>query len=228
MKKINSQIAVGIADEQPIFSSALSYFLEKKLPFASNICWTVHSGRRLMEKLRTHPVQLLITELKLREIDGVDVLEQIKDSYSSTRILVLSQYDQQKFVKMAFSKGVDGYVLKQSDEADLLAGITDIIQGNVYMGEGVNVGPKKKTDTAKTNRENEFAEADRFRTQNEITNRELEILEKIDSGLNIKQIAKALFISDQTVAAHKRNLMRKFSVHSRRELLEKSRKHKVL
>jgi len=181
-----------------------------------------------MEKLRTHPVEILITELKLREIDGVDVLEQIKDSYSSTRILVLSQYDQQKFVKMAFSKGVDGYVLKQSDEADLLAGITDIIQGNVYMGEGVNIGPKKKADTAKTHRENEFAEADRFRTQNEITDRELEILEKIDSGLSVKQIAKALFISDQTVAAHKRNLMRKFSVHSRRELLEKSRKHKVL
>lgn len=228
MKEINSQIAIGIADEQPIFASALSYFLEKKLPFAPNIRWTVHSGRRLMEKLRTNPVQVLITELKLREIDGIDVLEQIKDSYSSTRILVLSQYDQQKFVKMAFSKGVDGYVLKQSDESDLLAGITDIIQGNVYMGKGVNIGPKKKADNTKTNRENEFAEADRFRTQNELTDRELEILEKINSGLNVKQIAKELFISDQTVAAHKRNLMRKFSVHSRRELLEKSRKHKVL
>jgi two-component system response regulator NreC len=228
MKEINSQIALGIADEQPIFASALSYFLGKKLPFGSKIRWTVHSGRKLMEKLRTDPVQVLITELKLREIDGIDVLEQIKDSYPATSIIVLSQYDQQKFVKIAFSKGVDGYVSKQSDEDDLLSGITDIIQGNVYMGKGVNLGPKEMKSDAKTNREKEFIEADRFRTQNGLTERELEILEKIDSGLNVKQIAKELFISDQTVAAHKRNLMRKLSVHSSRELLEKTRDHKVL
>lgn len=228
MKEIRRQISIGIADEQPIVASGLTHLLESQMPFPVDIRWVVHSGRTLMEHLRKSPVQLLITELKLSEIDGLDLIEQIKETYKQTRVLVLSQYQQQKFVKMAFGAGVDGFVLKSSTPADLIEGISEVIQGNVFMGQDVSLGPKQKVSQNGSARKKEFETTDRFKAQNDLTDREREILKKIGSGQSVKEIAADLFISDQTVSAHKRNMMRKFDVHSSRELVEKSRRHNIL
>ncbi len=228
MKEIRRQITVGIADEQPIVASGITYLLQHQMPFPVEIRWMAHSGRTLMEQLRKNPVQLLITELKLSEIDGLDLIEQIKETYKQTRVLVLSQYKHQKFVKMAFASGVDGFVLKSSSPSDLIHGISQVIQGKVYMGQAVSLGPKRKSIQNGSSREKEFETTDRFRAQNDLTDREREILKKIGSGQTIKEIAADLFISDQTVSAHKRNMMRKFDVHSSRELIETSKRHNLL
>jgi DNA-binding NarL/FixJ family response regulator len=228
MKEIHHNLTIGIADEHPIVAAGLVQLLQKELTVPVKIAWVVQSGRSLMEQLRKHPVKLLISELKLSEIDGVDLIEQIKSTYKQTRILILSQYEQPKFVKMAFKSGVDGFVLKRSSPRDLMDGIRDVIQDKVYMGQDVHFGPKKSGAGQGSARTKEFENADRFKTQNNLTDREREILEKIAGGQTIKEIAADLFISDQTVAAHKRNMMRKFDVHSSRELIEKSREHNLL
>lgn len=228
MKELHQSITIGIADEHAIMAAGLIHLLRAELDLSIDIQWVVSSGRSLMEQLRKNPVQLLLSELKLAEIDGIDLIEQIKSTYPQTRILILSQYDQQKFVKMAFSSGVDGYVLKRSQAGDLIRAVGQVIQGEVYMGEGVQFGPKRKKRNEESARKKEFEKEDRFKSQNNLTDREREILTKLAGGQSVREIAQELFISDQTVSAHKRNMMRKFDVHSSRELVEKSRKHKLL
>ncbi len=228
MKELHQSITIGIADEHPIMAAGLIHLLQAELDFSIRIQWVVASGRTLMEQLRKNPIRLLISELKLSEIDGVDLIEQIKSTYPQTRVLILSQYDQQKFVKMAFTSGVDGYVLKRSQPEDLIQGVREVIQGKVYMGQDVHFGPKRKKGGSESARKKEFENEDRFKAQNDLTDREREILGKIADGQTIQEIADELFISDQTVSAHKRNMMRKFDVHSSRELIEKSHQHKLL
>jgi len=228
MKEIRRQITLGIADEQGIVAHAVGHLLCASLPYQIDIRWVVQSGRSLMENLRKKPVQLLVTELKLAEIDGLDLITQIKETYSQTRILVLSQYEQQKFIKMAFADGADGFVLKNASPSELVKGVTEVLQGSVFMGQGVQLGPKRRSKKNGSARTGEFEKTDRFKAQNDLTDREREILEKIGAGQSVKEIAAELYISDQTVSAHKRNMMRKFDVHSSRELLEKSRRHNIL
>jgi DNA-binding NarL/FixJ family response regulator len=228
MKELHQSTTIGIADEHAIMAAGLIHLLRAELDLSIDVQWIVSSGRSLMEQLRKNPVRLLISELKLAEIDGLDLIEQIKSTYPHTRILILSQYDQQKFVKMAFSSGVDGYVLKRSQPKNLIQAVRQVIQGEVYMGEDVHFGPKRKKTLEESARKKEFEKEDRFKTQNNLTDREREILIKLAEGQSVREIAQELFISDQTVSAHKRNMMRKFDVHSSRELVEKSRKHKLL
>ncbi len=227
MQEIHHQISVGLADEYPIFSAAFEQFLVYKAPLDIDVKWVVHSGRKLMESLRRDPVQILITELRLSEIDGIDLLEQIKDSYRKTRIIVLTQYENKKYIKLAFSRGIDGYVLKSSSPQDIFQCFSKILQGENYMGENVSMGPKT-TSTNGSPRGREFDQDDRFVVQSELTIREREILTQIKEGKTTKEIAAELFISDQTVSVHKRNMMRKFNVHNCGELLEKSRINNII
>ena len=227
MQEIHHQITVGLADEYPIFSAAFEQFLAHKAPFDIDVKWAVHSGRKLMESLRRDPVQILITELRLSEIDGIDLLEQIKDSYLNTRIIVLTQYENKKYIKLAFSRGTDGYVLKSSSPQDIFQCFSKILQGENYMGENVSMGPKINAPNGSP-RSREFDQEDRFVVQSELTIREKEILSQIQDGKSNKQIAAELFISDQTVSVHKRNMMRKFNVHNCKELLEKSRVNNII
>jgi len=177
-----------------------------------------YNGRELFPLLfKTHP-DLLLLDLNLVEENGLELIAKIKKEFSSTKIMVLTSYDDPKYVKQAFRNGVDGYMLKSAEKDDLVDGIKRILVGEIFFGKGV-----KLPNTNSVNglgQKSAFETDDRFVQKNNLTKREVEILGLIGEALSNKEIAEQLFISDQTVSVHKKNLMRKLGVNSTASLVK--------
>lgn len=177
-----------------------------------------HNGRDLFPLLFQEQPNLLLLDLNLVEENGLELIAKIKKEFSAIKIMVLTSYDDPKYVKQAFRNGVDGYMLKNAQRDDLVEGIRNVLAGEIFFGKGVDL-PNSDSINGQ-GRKSSFEADDRFVQKNNLTKREVEILGLIGEALSNKEIAEQLFISDQTVSVHKKNLMRKLSVNSTASLVK--------
>lgn len=225
-------INIGLADEQEIFTEGLKLLIANNLDpeYSYNVLWEVHNGQDLLSKLEEEPVDLLFLELCLPKKDGLDLIPMIKEiknengSENGIRICVLSQYADSKFVKEAFQNGADGYILKQNSCQEFYQAIPEILSGVPYMGNKVSIGPQNGLSNGSPKRQ-EFQKEDSFLVKHSLTKRESEILAQIALAKNNKDIARDLYISDQTVSVHRKNIMRKLNVSSTAGLIKVAMKH---
>jgi len=205
-------IRTVIADDHQLFTEGLKNILRRNDKFEFQIIGEAENGRDLLPILkRTYP-DLLLLDLNMPEADGLDVLATIRDSYGDMKILALTMYDEAKLVKSAFKAGVDGYILKNSDPYELINAIDEVLKGKTYIGVGVQlVGARANGTTFMADKEKSKFE-DKFIQKYNLTKREIEILKLISQAFSNKEIAQELFISDQTVSVHRKNIMRKLNV----------------
>jgi DNA-binding NarL/FixJ family response regulator len=205
-------IRTVIADDHQLFTEGLKNILRRTDKFEFQILGEAENGRDLLPILkRTYP-DLLLLDLNMPEADGLDVLDSIRENYSDMKILALTMYDEAKLVKSAFKAGVDGYILKNSDPYELLNAIEEVLKGKTYIGVGVQlVGARANGTTYMADKERSKFE-DKFIQKYNLTKREIEILKLISQAFSNKEIAQELFISDQTVSVHRKNIMRKLNV----------------
>jgi DNA-binding NarL/FixJ family response regulator len=131
----------------------------------------------------------------------------IREAHTDVKVVIFTMYDQPKFIKEAFRQGAEGYILKSTSLADLVDGVRRVKEGHVYLSNGLSVFPGG-------NGKHDNAFEDGFLMRHSLTRRELEVLELIVRAKSNKEIADQLFISDQTVSVHRKNLMRKLKVSS--------------
>ena len=205
-------IRTVIADDHQLFTEGLKNILRRTDKFEFQIIGEAENGRDLLPILkRTYP-DLLLLDLNMPEADGLDVLDSIRENYTDMKILALTMYDEAKLVKSAFKAGVDGYILKNSDPYELLNAIEEVLKGKTYIGVGVHlVGARANGTTFMADKERSKFE-DKFIQKYNLTKREIEILKLISQAFSNKEIAQELFISDQTVSVHRKNIMRKLNV----------------
>ncbi len=212
------QVNVVLADNHKIFLEGLSSVLCENNDLKFNIIDRVVSGLELLKILEKHPVDLLIMELNLLTLDGLEVLKKIKEQNLATKKMILSRYDNPKIVKEAFKAGADGYVLKSSDTSELLHGIRELLANKSFIGAKVQLSQAKEKPAPEGTHSMPFS--DNFIKKYSLTKREIQILQLIIQAHNNKQIAKKLFISDQTVSVHRKNIMRKLSVSNTAGLIK--------
>ena len=208
---------VIIADDHHLFILGLKTILNEAEGHVFTIVGTAHTGDSLLELLKRTPTELLLLDLNMPEGNGLDVLNVIKEQYPTLKIIALTMYDDPKIVKSTFKSGVDGYILKNVGISELIKGIVEVLDGKAYLGKGVSLNgfmddPAKKQD--------QIYFEDRFIKKFNLTKREIEILRLITQALSNKQIAKELYISDQTVSVHRKNIMRKLGVSNTAGLLK--------
>jgi len=206
-------IRTVIADDHQLFTEGLKNILRRSDQFDFQILGEAENGKDLLPILqRTYP-DLLLLDLNMPESDGFEVLQNIKDQYKDMKVVALTMYDEAKLVKSAFKAGVDGYLLKNSDPSELIDAISEVLKGKTYIGIGVHlIGiPNSNGNTHRADKTREVFE-DKFIQKYNLTKREIEILKLISQAYSNKEIAKELFISDQTVSVHRKNIMRKLSV----------------
>ena len=150
--------------------------------------------------LATEP-DLIILDLNMKGISGLDTLRALRAKGVDSRIVVLTVSDAQSDIFALMDAGVDGYLLKDSDTAELVENIQRAIKGETVLSENV-----------RQHILNRQPESDPLDT---LTDRERDVLQWIATGMSNKQIAAQLFISEETVKVHIRNLLRKLNVHSR-------------
>lgn len=208
-----------IADDHPIFIEGLKCVLKRSTEYQFDIIGVANDGKTLLDIVRRNPAQLLILELNLPQQDGLEVMQVIEQEHIPIHILVLSMYGDSKIVKSAFKNGAIGYILKEKKVEELLYAIDEVLHEQTYLGEGVSLS-ENNGRSALGNHETDLEVEDRFIKKYHLTKREMEILRLITLALSNKEIAKELYISDQTVSVHRKNIMRKLGVSNTAGLIK--------
>ncbi|MBR9920718.1 MAG: response regulator transcription factor [Bacteroidetes bacterium] len=213
---------IFIADPHPFFRRGLRQYLEEESRIAVSPAYETGSGKELLQALRANVSVLLLMELNLRDVDGFEVLKKIRQRRLPVKVLIVSAYRDSKLIKQAMKYGAAGYILKESAEGSLPEAILGVLKDENHIGEGVQLnnaaGRNKKEEVLK----------DSFARKHLLTRRELEVLKLISDALSNKEIAKRLYISDQTVGVHRKNIMRKLGVNNVAELMRKAFDHSLI
>jgi two-component system response regulator NreC len=174
---------------------------------------------RLAEELKP---DLILLDINMPEINGIEVARKIREKNKEIRILLLTMYDDETYVLDAVSAGINGYILKMSDMEELLGAIDSVLHGKDYypaeisriVMSGYMKQIKKKNETTET--------------QAELTKREKEIVRLIAQGDTSQQIAGKLFISYFTVCEHRKNIMRKTGLKNQAEIVHYAINEKLI
>lgn len=205
-------IRLAIADDHRILIEGLKNLLSDPR-YGCTVVLTASNGEELMQGLGRVHVDMVLLDLNMPGGHGLDFLPRIREGYASVKVIIFTMYDHPKFIKEAFKLGAEGYILKGSAFSDLLTGIQKVADGTIFLSRGLSVfpGTNGKED-------NEFD--DEFLMYHSLTRREIEILTLIAQAKTNKEIADLLFISDQTVSVHRKNLMRKLNISSSAGLMK--------
>jgi len=203
-------ITLLIADDHRLYVESLVIALEHQTTIPVKILATVNNGDELLQNLHSHSPDLILLDLNMPIMNGLEAIPLIRSEYPDLKILVVTKYSDPKFVKECLQiHGVSGYVLKTSSLAELLDGIYQVNRGQSYLSRGLQIYPKDNFDGEVTTLFDET-----FLAKYNLTRRELEILGLIAHAKSNAEIADGLFISPQTVGAHRKNIMRKLNISS--------------
>jgi len=211
---MNDVIRVIIADDHVLFLDGLKRVLAESADFNFDIVGTATSGLEVIRLVKMNKPHIVFLDLNMPGKDGLAVLQEIKDWNKEIKVIVVTMYDKAKIVKSALKIGCKGYVLKMYGKHELFAAVESVLSGETFVGKGIEFtsqGIPKKQDVRFD---------DSFIRKHKLTKRELEILKLISQALSNKQIGKKLFISDQTVSVHRKNIMRKLGVSNTAGLIK--------
>lgn len=162
----------------------------------------------LVESLRPH---ILLADLKLADLTGLEVTRQVKKDFPETRVIMLSMYGNVPHVAEALRSGAHGYVLKDADIGELVAAVRAVVAGRVYLSPAV--------DAAALDDYLYHSESPVLDSYETLTRREREVLLLVAQGLTSAEIAERWIVSKRTVETHRSNLMHKLDLHSHAELV---------
>lgn len=205
-------LRLAIADDHRFLIEGLkSLFSDPR--YGCEVVLTASNGKELLHGLARVHVDVVILDLNMPGGNGLDYLPGIRSAHEHVRVIIFTMYDHPKFIKEAFKHGAEGYILKNTSFSDLVKGIQQVADGQVFLSQGLSVFPGAN-GTVK----NEFE--DEFLMRHSLTKREIEILNLIAKAKTNKEIADELFISDQTVSVHRKNLMRKLNISNSAGLMK--------
>jgi two-component system NarL family response regulator len=190
-------IRILIVDDHPMIRSGLEATLAPEPDIT--VVATASNGREGIELYRQHQPDVMLTDLKMPELGGVDAIRTIRAEFPSAKIIVLSTYQGDEDIFRALDAGAVTYLLKDTPGLTLVDTIREVARG------GRPIPP-------------EIAQQLTSRMfQAKLTEREIEVLHLLAQGMRNKEIAASLGISDETAQGHVKNILAKLSVHDRTE-----------
>lgn len=196
-------IKVMIADDHNLMREGIKQLLEfdgsiKVIAEASN-------GIECLEKVKQFEPDVLLLDINMPEKNGLEVLEKLKSEKTKTKILILTVHNEIEYLIKAIDIGVDGYILKDSESAELKKAINTVFKGENYIQ--ASLIPMLNNRLLKKDIDKDKIES--------LTSRELEVLIQVTNGMANKEIATSLNISERTVKNHISNIFKKIEVSDR-------------
>jgi DNA-binding NarL/FixJ family response regulator len=199
---------IVLADDHLLFRNLMKKSIESFPDFA--IVGEVSTGLELLELLKTCKPDLIILDISMPDLQGIEAAREIKKSYPRTKILILTMHKSKDYLRSALAAGVDGYLLKENAYEDLIKAIRELQQGKRYISNLVL--PKVK--------EIILQDRDWSGPREALTLRETVILKLMAEGKSSREIADLLFISVPTVNRHRFNIRHKLDLKSNVDLIK--------
>ena len=204
-------VSLVIADDHKIVIDGIKAILNNETSI--RIVKECSNGVEVLDYLKTNDtIDIIILDINMPEMDGIDCARHIKKENPDQHILILTMYNDPQLIKKMMEVGADGFVLKNTGKKELLHAIDMIMQGNTYFGQEVTKSLANSYKRPKSP----------HRIQ--LTRREKEVLKLLFEGMTTLDIADKLFISSHTVDSHRKNLLSKFGAKNTTSLLREAGK----
>ena len=203
---------VVLADDHAMFAEALGRVVESECEVVA----TVGDGRALVAAAEEHRPDLIVTDVSMPLLNGVEATRQITKADPHVKVIVLTMHRSPEFATQAFEAGASGYLLKHSASDELLQAIREVQKGHHYVTPLI---AKEFTRAMMERRDQSDHPA------KALTNREREVLQLLAEGKTMKEAAAILGVSTKTIEFHKYNVTRKLDVRTTAELTRYAIKH---
>jgi two-component system nitrate/nitrite response regulator NarL len=170
--------------------------------------------KEVMQQLEELDVNILLTDINMPEMTGVELTRNVKKKFPRVKVLALSMFGERQVIKEMIDAGVSGYILKNTGKRELLEALDQLVKGDTFFGSEVTDELMKSFKNTDNN--------------SHLTNREIEIIRLIEDENSNKEIAEMLFISERTVETHRKNIFRKTNTQSIVGLLKYAYEHKII
>lgn len=197
-------IGILIADDHSIVREGLKQLLDLEEDF--KVVGQASNGVETIEKVKQLKPDVLLLDINMPVMNGINALRKIKEEGLRTNVVILTLHEDREYLLETMQIGATGYILKDSDSSTLYKAIRDAYNGESY------IQPKLAAELVKEFNKPKGA---KLKLENELTQREYEVLTLIAEGHNNKEIADELFISEKTVKNHVSNIFRKLNVSDR-------------
>lgn len=208
---------IVIAEDHALFRDGLSSLLSSKPEL--KVVGQAADGLEAIRLVGEYQPDLLLLDLSMPKLGGLEAMNKVKEISPGTRILVVSMHGTDKHLRAAFNAGADGYLLKMADQNEFYLAIKAVIEGKKYVSSEFTSQVMQAFLTSGTEISSPLEK---------LTARERETLKLAAEGYTNKQIAKMLFISPKTVDKHRTSLMNKLNLHNILELNSFARRHGLI
>ncbi|MGA7780166.1 MAG: response regulator transcription factor [Paraburkholderia sp.] len=207
-------IRVLIADDHTLVRDGLRHILQCTSGF--EVTGEARDGASTMALVRSADAHVLVLDLSMPGRNGVELIKQIKDEKPALRILVLTMHAEQQYAVRAFKAGASGYLTKESASAELVAAVTKVASGGVYvsvsMAEQFAQSLNEPVGTLPHQR---------------LSDREFDVFRRIAAGETITEIAQQLCVSSKTISTYKTRLLEKMQMPHEAALVRYAMRHKL-
>ncbi len=187
-----------VDDHQMVIDGIASILADEK---DVQVVGTASNGRDALDKIAIDSPDLILLDINMPEMDGIQVVKELRKNGDHTKVLILTMHNNAQFTKQLSELGVNGCILKNTGKAELLNAIKLVHKGEKYYGKAV-------TDSLLTSMEKTQEAVKKVK----LTKREVEIVKLIANELTTNEIAEKLFISTLTVETHRKNIISKLKV----------------
>jgi DNA-binding NarL/FixJ family response regulator len=199
---------IVIVDDHPLFRKGLEQLIHSEDGFA--VCGEANNAPEAMDVIRKLNPDLAIVDLSLPGANGIELIKNIRAEFSKLPILVLSMHDESLYALRALRAGAEGYVMKHEAMTNVIQAIREVFNGRPYLSPAMAAQVITKFAHRQAGGEGDAVER--------LSDRELEVLELIGKGNDVRQIAKVLHLSPKTVETHRSHIKDKLDLKNSREV----------
>lgn len=207
---------IMIVDDQEMVREGLRLILSMHEEI--DIVGEAANGEELLELLRNRLPDVILMDIRMPVMNGIDSLKIVKETYPSVKVIILTTFNEDEYIFNGLKFGADGYILKDSNSKEIIKAIKAACEGNMLLHSQVSLKISKVLHAME---HTSFDEENRIKEKldNKLTPREIEVVELVMQGKSNKQIGSALFLTEGTVKNYISRILDKLELNRRTELV---------